>query len=198
MHAEYPKWICAPDGHHGHPQNPGKVLVENEGQELAVLAGGDPPAELNPAADPKPEGHSTEITASTIDLNKPIEDMNRAELVAALVQESITADVTDDQLRDSLRRLREHKEDAPGEPLKDAEGKEVPPPVDQEANKGKDLGEEGRTLPEAKSQTATDARPDDAKAKEADDKPAGNITEAAATPPDHKKGTRQPRHTAKD
>lgn len=187
MHEEYPKWVKVEGP--GHPQNPGFVLVENEDQELEVLSGGEAPRDLNPEAAEKPEPEG----------EKEIDEMGRDDLVAALVKESITDDVTDGQLRDSLKRLRERREPEPddkaagnGEPLKDAEGKDVPPPVDQEANKGGDLGEEGRKLPEAKPAAATQAVPDEAKEKVADDKPAGNITEAAATPPEHKKGARKP------
>lgn len=183
----YPLWIKV-DGP-GHPQNPGFVLVETEDQELEVLSGGEAPRDLNPEASEKlePEGE------------KEIDEMGRDDLVAALVKESITDDVTDDQLRDSLKRLRERRDPEPdskpagnGEPVKDAEGKEVPPPTDQEANKGGDLGKDGRTLPEAKPAPATQAVPDEARDKVADNKPAGNITEAAATPPEHKKGARKP------
>lgn len=181
MHLEYPKWIDAPKGNPGHPQNPGKVLVESEDQEREVLAGGEPPRDLNP--EPAP--------GSAASGEKPIDDMNREELISVLVRESITADVTDEQLRESIHRLRDHVagKDA-GEPLTDAAGEKVPPPQDQEANKGKDDAVEGRTLPEAKPEPATDARPDEAKEKVADDKPSGNITEAAATPPEAPKGTK--------
>lgn len=178
MHLEYPKWVKV-DGP-GHPQNPGHVLVETEDQEREVLSGGEAPRDLNPEASekPKPEGE------------KPIEEMSREDLISTLVRESITDDVTDDQLRESIARLRDrHADDKPAEPLKDAAGDDVPPPVDQEANKGKDDGVEDRTLPDAKTAPGTDARPNEAKEKVADDKPAGNITEAAKTPPDAKKGT---------
>lgn len=176
---EYPKWIDAPKGNPGHPQNPGKVLVENEDQEREVQAGGEPPRDLNPAAD--------EGSPSTPATEKPVADMSREELISTLVRESITDDVTDEQLRDSIERLRDRGNPSP---LTDAAGDNVSPPVDQEANKGKDDGEEGRTLPEAKPEPATDARPEEAKGKEPDDKPAGNITKAAATPPDAPKGTK--------
>lgn len=179
MHQEYPKWIDAPEGNPGHPQNPGKVLVESEDQERDVLAGGEPPRELNPMAEP---------AAAPAD-EKPIDDMSREELISVLVRESITADVTDEQLRDSIRRLRDHVA-GKDEPDVDAAGEKVPPPQDQEANKGNDDAVEGRTLPEANPEPATDARPDEAKEKVADDKPAGNITEAAATPPEAPKGTK--------
>lgn len=175
---EYPKWIDAPAGNPGHPQNPGKVLVENEDQEREVKAGGEPPRDLNPAADPK--------DAAPAD-DKPVADMSREELISTLVRESITDDVSDDQLRESIQHLRERHSPSP---LTDAAGEDVPPPVDQEANKGKDDSEEGRKLPDAKPEPATDARPDEAKAKEPDDKPAGNVTKAAATPPDAPKGTK--------
>ena len=181
MHQEYPKWIDAPHGNPGHPHNPGKVLVETEDQEREVLAGGEPPRDLNP--EPAP--------GSAASGEKPIEDMSREELISVLVRESITADVTDEQLRESIHRLRDHvagKDDADI----DAAGEKVPPPQDQEANKGKDDAVEGRKLPEAKPAPATDARPDEDKEKVADDKPAGNITEAAATPPEHTKGAKVP------
>lgn len=147
-----------------------------------MLAGGEPPRELNPEGveTPAPEGE------------KPIEEMSREELVSILVRESITDDVSDDQIREGIRHLRDRHaaDDKPAdEPLKDAAGDDVPPPTEQEANKGKDDGVEDRTLPAAKPAPATDARPEDAKKKEADDKPAGNVTEAAKTPPDDKKGT---------
>ena len=181
MHLEYPKWVKV-DGP-GHPQNPGHVLVETEDQEREVLSGGEAPRDLNPEASEKP----------TPEGEKPIEEMSREDLISTLVRESITDDVTDDQLRDSIERLRDRG--APSrdpEPLTDADGEKVSPPQDQEANKGKDDAVEGRKLPEAKPEPATDARPDEAKGKVADDKAAGNVTEAAATPPEHKKGAKSP------
>lgn len=154
MHLEYPKWVKVEGP--GHPQNPGHVLVENEDQEREVAAGGVAPRELNPAdaAKAEPEGE------------KSIDDMGREDLISTLVRESITDDVTDDQLRDSIKHLRNRQDDrAPGDerdggdPLKDAEGKDVPPPATEEANKGKNDAVEDRQAPEAKAFPATDARP---------------------------------------
>lgn len=188
---EYPKWVKV-DGP-GHPQMPGHVLVDNEDQERRVLAGEEAPRDLNPP-------HSAEADKRA-DEEKHINDMDRGELIAAIVKATITEDVTDEQLRDTLKSVREkeatdHANEGEGgrdpEPLKDAAGDRVPADPAEEANKIGDLGEDGRRLPEAKPTPGSDIRTEEAKAKEPDDKPAGNVTEAAATPPDHKRGARKP------
>lgn len=190
---KYPRWIKVEGP--GNSQNPGHVLVDNEDQERAVLAGEDAPIELNP----------TGAKTQEPDEDKALEDLEREELVSILVRESITDDVSDDQLREGIRALRDRQsvdrvngsvnddgtEHDHGD-MTDAAGDKIAPDPAQEANKGMDLGNNGRRLPDAKAAPATDARPDEAKDKVADDKPAGNVTEAAATPPGHKKGARKP------
>lgn len=77
----------------------------------------------------------------------------------------------------------EHEGDV--EPATDAAGEKVPPPADQEANKDQ-LADGERTLPIAKADQATDARPDDAKEREAGTTTATDQIEQALTPPDEK------------
>lgn len=168
----YPKWL--PIDGPGHPQNPGFVLVENEDQEKAVLAGEAPPAHLNPAP---------------ADAGKDPVNMTRPELIDAVAAEMTNSKITDDDLRTALASIREKNK--PGELLTDSAGDNVPAPVDQEANKGGDLGEEGRTLPEAQPEPGSDAQPDDAKGKQPADAPAENITDVAETPADSPKGNKK-------
>jgi len=204
MFDRYPMWIDV-DGP-GHPQNPGKVLVNNEDEEREAKASGKGPAADNPPPDPG---------------QKSIDDMDRDELVATLVREGIPEDMSDDEIRNAIKHGREARaeharqdaEDAErdreareaggdhGDGLQtdqapkgdtdapvDASGDKIAPNPADEANKvvGDDTT---RDAPAAKSSPATDNRTDEAKKKVADDKPAGNVTDQAATAPAHKKGS---------
>lgn len=199
---EYPKWVRT-DGP-GHPQNPGFLLVENEEQEATAIAEGTGPADLNPPAE---ASQKTLDEMDRADLIQVLvaegipDDMSDDEIRNAIRhgREAREQHVKEDQEeaeRDRLAREaggdhgdgQQTDQTAPNDPeaRTDAAGEKIPPNVADEANKGDNAAP--RTAPEAKTAAATDTRPDDAKKKEADDKPAGSVTEAAATPPKHKRG----------
>jgi hypothetical protein len=189
MFVEYPKWIDV-DGA-GHPQNKGRVLVENADQERAALATGKGPDHLNPG---QSDNATDTVRADLTDLaDKSIGDMNREELIATLVAVSITDEVTDDDLRDLIDRAREARsgnhddEELHPEPIVDAAGEKAPPPQDQEANKDQLGASEVRTQPLPEAAPGTDARSDDAKAREPASAPASDPVAQAQTAPDEKK-----------
>jgi len=202
MH-EYPKWVAV-DGP-GHPQNPGFVLVDNEEQERAASEQGKGPADLNPPPDAGQK--------ALADMDR---DELKQVLLREGIPDDMTDDDIRSAIEHGRERRAEHQRqdaedakhdaevreaggdhgdglqtaDAPkgnAEPGKDAEGNAIPPDTADEANKvtGDDAT---RTAPAAASSPATDSRSDEAKEKAADDAPAGNVTEAAATPPKHKRG----------
>lgn len=197
---EYPKWIKVPGK--GHPQMPGHALVETEEQERETIATGVGPRDLNPPNDEDVKREPLEMgtaDGTVVDANataedKPLEDQAREELIAALVRETLTDKVSDDNLRAAIEHARETgakfkapDDDGDPEPRKDAAGNEMAPDPAAEANKG-DPTKPKPGAPEAKSSPATDSTPKESADKIADDKPVGNVTAAAATPADHKKG----------
>lgn len=198
---KYPCWIDV-DGP-GHPQAPGRVLVNNEDEELEALTSGNGPADLNPPPDPG---------------QKSLDELDRAALVDILVREGIPDDTSEDELREAIRHGRERKADkareaaehekrqreireaggdhgdglqtsmhpdGDDEPGKDAAGDAIAPDTANEADArtGAD-----RAAPQPNSSPATDARSDEAKGKVAAPAPAADVTKAAATPPAQKKG----------
>ena len=134
---------------------------------------------------------------------KPVDEMDRDELINTVLDRAVNSDASDADLRFVIMVLngdvREnddaHEEREDGgekqETLTDAAGDKVPPDPAAEANKG-DPTKPAPGAPAAKSAPETDATPKEGAAKVADDKPAGNVTEAAATPPEHKKGAAKP------
>lgn len=137
---------------------------------------------------------------------KPVDEMDREELINTVLDRAINSEASDADLRFVIMVLDGDVRDEPDdaheehgharetkevEPLTDAAGDKIPPDPAAEANKG-DTTKPAPGAPAAKSAPATDATPKEGKDKVADDKPAGNVTEAAATPPDHKKGAAKP------
>lgn len=201
MH-EFPKWV--PVKGPGHPQNPGFVLVENEDQERTAAAEGEGPADLNP---PPEAGQKTLAEMDRDELKQTLvregipDDMTDDDIRAAIESgrerraEYQRQDAEEaEQRREARNAGGDHGDGmqtdrvppADTEERKDAKGDTIAPDTADEANKGGDNAT--RTAPEAKTAPATDSRSDEAKKKEADDKPAGNVTEVAATPPKHKRG----------
>jgi hypothetical protein len=206
---EYPKWVAV-DGP-GHPANPGKVLVENEEQEVAAIDSGKGPDHLNPPVD---EARATAVAVAPIAQilaggvsDKPLAEQSRDELCATMAALFVQSPLSDDEIRKEVESLQryldrgkgnEHgqegdaKEDLqdPIQSITDAAGDPVPPPADQEANKD-GLDPATRTLPLPDAEQGADARPDEAKEREAGDKPATDQIAAAETAPDEKKPPEQ-------
>lgn len=210
---EYPKWIAVSGP--GHPQNPGKVLVENEDQEREALATGEGPAELNPPMDEKRSeaAQLAPVAALLADgaPTKEIKDQDRGELIATLSVLIMTSTLSDDEIREQVDAFKRWEEARQGgdyddladrlaggddrrtvddmserEPLKDAAGDEVAPPQDQEANKDQ-LGAGERTLNEAESAPGNGDGAGAPEDREAGTHPATDATKQALTDPDETK-----------
>jgi hypothetical protein len=207
---EYPKWVAVSGP--GHPANPGKVLVENEEQEVAAIDTGKGPDHLNPPVD---EERATAVAVAPIAQilaggvsDKPLSEQSREELCATMAALVVQSPLSDDEIREQVEGLKsylerrglgsngpddhEDKEELrdPIEPITDAAGDPVPPPVDQEANKD-GLDPATRTLPLPDAEQGADARPEAAKEREAGDKPATDQVAAAETAPDEKQPPEQ-------
>lgn len=201
---EYPKWV--PVNGPGHPQNPGFVLVANEDEERQAQSTGAGPADLNPPPD---AGQKTLEEMDRDELKQILlregipDDMTDDDIRDAIrhgrEKRAADADEAADKARAEFEKRSAGGDHGDGSQTlaipraddkapEDAAGDKVAPDPADEANKaGTDPG---RTSPAAKSAPATDTRPDEAKDKIADDKPAANVTDAAATPPSTKKGSK--------
>lgn len=201
---DYPKWL--PVNGPGHPQKPGYVLVENEDQELEAMESGKGPAALNPPPDAgqKSLDEMDRDKLKHVLLSEGIpDDMSDDEIRTAIKHgRERRAQIADEDAKAAREEYEKRAaggdhgdgeqtdavpkadDDAP----EDASGDKIAPDTADEANKaGVDSK---RTLPGAKSAPGNDSRPDEAKDKVADDKPATSVVDAAATPASTKKGSK--------
>lgn len=202
---DFPQWV--PVNGPGHPQNPGYVLVNNEDQKREAEASNTGPADLNPPPDPGqksiddmsrdelkqvllsegiPDSMSDDDIRSAIKLGRErraqIAEEGAAHAREEYDKRASGGDHGDDEQTTAVP-------EANAKPDVDAAGDKIPPDTADEANKVPGV-DPTRDAPTAKSSPGNDTRPDEAKEKVADDAPAGNVTDAAATPPSQKRGTK--------